>query len=201
MTEDDSIEHLLPDYVNGLLSEEEARRVEAAAGADADVAAQIAFYRRVKAAEKTDAQDGPPDALGWARLSRAIDEEARAAAPSPSRAVISPLWRYAAAVLAVVALGQFVMLAAPGGPGPEEARYVTASDPQALDGYILKVAFAADARQADITALLQSVDGEIAGGPSALGLFLVSFEDEESETAALEAFENNPELVESAVRE
>ena len=199
MTEDVSIKDLLPDYVNGLLSEEDARRVEEAARADRETAADIAFYRNVKAAVQSGADDFTPGAFGWARLSRAIDGEARA--PAPARSAASPLWRYAAAALAVVALGQFALLATSGAPAPGDARYLTASDDEVAGGHMVRVAFAGDARQEAVTALLQSVDGEIAGGPGALGLFLVRFEDEAAQAAALEAFASNPDLVESAARE
>lgn len=205
MTEDVSIKDLLPDYVNGLLSEEDARRVEEAARADRETAADIAFYRNVKAAVQSGADDFTPGAFGWARLSRAIDGEARAPSRAPARSAASPLWRYAAAALAVVALGQFALLATSGAPAPGDARYLTASDAGAavdhVGGHMVRVAFAGDARQEAITALLQSVDGEIAGGPGALGLFLVRFEDEAAQAAALEAFANNPDLVESAARD
>ena len=63
------------------------------------------------------------------------------------------------------------------GPGSEEARYSPVSERPA-DGFTVSVAFVPTASEAAIRALLDEMGARISDGPSALGLWQISFADD-----------------------
>ena len=78
-------------------------------------------------------------------------------------------------------------------PG-EEAGYAPVSEAPA--GFTLDVAFAPDAPEGAIRELLRSVGGRVSDGPSAIGLWQLSFPSAEARDAAMEALAAAP-IVES----
>jgi anti-sigma factor RsiW len=187
----DETEDRLIAYVRGRLTPEEAAQVEAEAAARPELAAEIALTRGIIAAFEEDERAPVPGELGWARLSRALDAEPRqVAAPAPAR---RPLWPLAATAAAAVLVWQLAAVPLITGPG-EPVGYAPVSETPA--GATLQVAFVPDAPEAAIRELLRGLDARISDGPSAIGLWQLSFPTPEARDAAMETLAAAP-IVES----
>ena len=195
------IHHLAPGCVNGSLSPEEHDAVARAAETDSVLAADIAAFRKIaEAVKETRDEAFSPSEFGWRRLQRALGETENAptlhAAPANENA---PFWRYAAALLGVVALGQAVFIAMPTGK-PKADQYATAGAATAQI-YTVKVRFQDDAEIGDITTLLDVLGGSFVSGPSARGLYQVSFDSDEKRVKALTQLNARQDLVAIAAKE
>ena len=93
MPDADDTEDRLIDFVRGRLAPDEAARVAAEAAARPELAAEIATIRGIIAAFDDEASEPAPGALGWARLSRAIDAEPRRAQAPARKAAAGGRWR------------------------------------------------------------------------------------------------------------
>lgn len=177
----------LLDHIAGRAAPEVSARIEAAAQRDPQLAADIALMRGARAALADEATEAPPGALGWARLERALDR-----APVPVR---WPAWQVAAAsAVAAVLLWQFAVV--PGFVAGSDDGYVTATG--TANGVSATVAFAPEATEAQIRALLLSSGATMTGGPSALGLWTLGFADTAARDAALVQMRSASGVVESA---
>ncbi|MAC79986.1 MAG: hypothetical protein CML66_18195 [Rhodobacteraceae bacterium] len=176
-----SDEELL-DFLSGRLSPIKAANIEARAVDDPDLAAEIALMRGVRGAMAVSENQTPPGELGWKRLERAMDAEQ---APPRPAAQPTPIWRVAA-VAAVAAVVTWQVVAVPF-LGGRDTGYETASESPA-PGVNLTVAFSPSATEEQIRTLLSQTGGRVTDGPSAIGLWQVSFDDEAARTAALETF-------------
>ncbi len=191
---DKEIIALLPEYINGALSEEDAAEVERAAASNEDIAAEIDTLRNVASALKSAAPDNNPGELGWARLSRAIEaEEAAASRDAFKRGGVEPAWRYAAFALAAIVVGQTAWLASNTGAGSEPT-YGLASE-TTDDSLSLRAMFVASAPQSAVADLLKAQDGQIVGGPSAIGLFEIRFPSEQARDEAAAVFRTRTDVV------
>lgn len=172
-------------YVRGAASPALADRIEAMMARDAAFRAEIALMRALKPALQGADWGRPPGEFGWRKLETAIrrDEARRRLAPSPRQV---GFWRLAAAFLGVAVLGQAAYIASIP-TTVEEAAYRTASG--ASEMHVLGVGFAPDASVAEIGDLLRDVDGRVIDGPSALGLYRVAFQSEETLREARERFQ------------
>ena len=177
-------------YLRGRLSADEARRLEAEAASRPELAAEIALMRGIVGSFDAEASAPAPGELGWARLSRAIDAEPRQGAVPRARRPLWPLAASAAAAVLVWQLAAVPLLTRPG----EDAGYSPVSE--APTGFTLDIAFAADAPEGAIRELLRSVGGRVSDGPSAIGLWQLSFPSAEARDAAMEAMAAAP-IVES----
>ena len=168
----------LLDYVRGAASPALSGRIEALMARDPAFAAEIALMRGLKPALEGGDGGQPPGAFGWKRLEAAIrrDEADQGRTPSPS-ARYGTVWRMAAAFLGVAVLGQAAYIASTS-TAVEDATYRTASETE--EAYVLGIGFAPDATAAEIGALLREADSRVIDGPSALGLYRVAFQSEES---------------------
>jgi anti-sigma-K factor RskA len=179
-------------YVRGRLTPDEAQRLEAEATSRPELAAEIALIRGVLASFDAEAGSPAPGELGWARLSRAIDAEPRRAlAPAPRAR--RPLWPLAASAAAAVLVWQVAAVPLLTRPG-QEPGYAPVSEAPA--GLTLDVAFAPEASEGAIRELLRSVDAQVSGGPSAIGLWQLSFPSAEARDSAMETLAAAP-IVES----
>ena len=177
-------------YLRGRLSADEARSLEGEAASRPELAAEIALMRGIVRSFDAEASAPAPGELGWARLSRAIDAEpGRTAVPRARR----PLWPLAASAAAAVLVWQLAAVPLLTRPG-EDAGYAPVSEAPA--GFTLDVAFAADTPEGAIRELLRSVGGRISDGPSAVGLWQLSFPSAEARDAAMETMAAAP-IVES----
>jgi anti-sigma factor RsiW len=178
---------LLVFLANGTLDEAERDRVEAAVAANPDLQTELASLRAIRSRMQDEPLPQSPGAFGLARLMRNLDREAR---PAQS----NRLWQGVAA--AAVAL--FVV----------QALWVRTGDDirladggvEAQSGPVLTVAFAGNATEAEIRALLIELDLSIISGPSALGLYRLAARDEAARTAAIARLTASP-VVESAEAE
>jgi anti-sigma-K factor RskA len=188
----DDTDDIVIAYVRGRLPAEEARRLEVEAAGRPELAAEIAVMRGIVETFDAEARAPAPGELGWARLSRAIGAEPpRAAAPAtPSRRPLWPLAASAAAAVLVWQLAAVPLLTRPG----EEAGYAPVSETPA--GFTLDVAFAPAASEGAIRELIRSVDGRVSDGPSAIGLWQLSFPNAEARDIALQSLAASP-IVES----
>ena len=187
--ERDEISALLVFLANGTLEGSEKVRAEAALAADPGLQAEIDVLKQIRTQMQSEAIERSPGEFGHARLMRDI---AREAAPVRS----SRLWQgLAAAALALLVVqtvfslngGSLVRLA---GGGVEST-----------DGPVLTVAFAGDATEAEIRALLIEADLTIVSGPSALGLYRLAAKDQGAREAALAKLNSAGGIIESAEAE
>jgi anti-sigma factor RsiW len=178
-------------YVRGRLSVDEARRLEAEAASRPELAAEIALVRGIVGSFDAEAASPAPGELGWARLSRALDAEP---ARRPAR---RPLWQLAAAAAAAVVVWQ--VAAVPLLTPPAEVGYQPVTE-QPADAPVLRVAFAPDATESEIRALLREVGASVTGGPSAIGLWQLGFADAAARDAGLARLQAAP-IVESVQAE
>ncbi|MGI3164620.1 zf-HC2 domain-containing protein [Pseudooceanicola sp. 200-1SW] len=164
MTRDrDEIEALLPFYANGTASAEERAAVEAALAEDPRLEIELAALLAIREGMQAEEVQSP-GAFGLARLMRDVEDTAQLAPAANSATAPRPrLWQAVAAVAVVALLGQSLWLGTRGG----EAGYGLAGGGEG--GFV--VAFDPDAPEGEIRTLLLSLGIEIAGGPSALGLY------------------------------
>lgn len=188
-------------YVRGGLDTATADAIEAAAARDPKLAADLAVVRGVRSAEADRADDAAATEFGWARLSKAID----ASTPPVSR---GQQWRetrlgllqVAACAVAAIAIWQAlaVPLLAPTSDGSDV--YVPATEAPA-EQHALKVMFRDAVTEAELRTLLLSVDADVTGGPSAIGLYTLSFESEEARDEAESVLKAATEIVDVVQRD
>ncbi len=189
-TEREEIEMLVPFYVTGRISVEDARRVEAYLKRNPDFAEHIELARDERAATvSVNEALGFPSARSADRIFEAIAAEqpptiARVRARSrglltgirefftaPTPAAVRYATIAAAAVVLVQAAVLGTMLTYPQAPGG----YQTASGPQqtAAPGTVALIAFQESATLADISRALSAADATIIDGPVPGGLFKI----------------------------
>ena len=113
----------LRDYVKGRLSADQALAIETAAGVDGALAAEIALIRGIVRSGDAAYCNAPPAELGWAKLSRAIDAEARKRSLVPQQ---FSRWQVAAVALVAVAVSGLAVGLMP--RAGEQGGYQTASE-------------------------------------------------------------------------
>jgi len=191
----EEIEALLVFLANGTLEGPERAAVEAAVEADPHLARELEALKAMRARMQDEEVEPSPGEMGLARLMRDIDRET--AQPAAANQPGAPqFWKIAA----VLAFGLFVAQSAYFGymRGPEMQLAGGDDAPVATPAeHGLTVAFAGTATEADIRALLISLDLVIVDGPSALGLYTLAAPDAEARAAALEVMQTRPQLVES----
>lgn len=173
---------------NGTLKGAEKQRVEAAVAADPEVQAELATLRAVRDMMQDEAIPQSPGAFGQARLMRDIDREARTAPRNW-------LWQgVAAAAIALLAVQTVLVRTG------DDVRLADGGT-ETAQGPVVVVAFAGDAPEADIRALLIELDLTIISGPSAIGLYRLAAPDEAGRTAALTRLAEAAGIVDSAEAE
>jgi anti-sigma factor RsiW len=187
---DDGTDETIIAYVRGRLPADQVERLVAEAAGRPELAADIALARGIAAAVDADADVAAPGALGWARIARALDAEARGGARSRL-----PLWQLAAAAAVAVVVWQVAAVPLLTGPGDVPGYEPVTEAPAA--GFALAVAFAPDATEAAIRGLLQEIDARVSDGPSAIGLWRLDFASAEARDAGLARLSADP-IVESA---
>lgn len=191
---DDKISLMIPSYLNGTLSDAETQEVDNYAAQNPDVAADIEFQRKLKEAVKPADTDFVPGELGWAKLSKAMQEaETLAANDNPKR---PKFWQVAAAILAVAVIGQAGMIGTMMSGEKSDAKYVTVSETPVLDDTI-KLSFKSDITAKEMTDILTGIKGNIISGPSALGLYEVAFKSESECSDAVSALKAELDAIET----
>jgi hypothetical protein len=164
-------------YVRGTLPQDEAQVIASQARQSPELAAEIALMRGIVAAEQEEAGGQPPGALGWARLSRALDKEA-----APARR--TPIWHLAASAAAAVLIWQVAAVPVLSPLWGPDAGYAPVSEAPAAD-FGLEVAFAPAATEEAIRSLLREIDARVTDGPSAIGLWRLGFASAAARDAGL----------------
>jgi anti-sigma-K factor RskA len=170
---DESLELLLPWYVNGTLEAEERRQVEAYLERNSDARDEVALLRELRQQVKDEKIEHSPGELGLQRLKREI-KQAGAQPDGADRmtgrtVTVASFWRplAVAACLAVVVQAG-VMIGLGGWPGSDVE---IASGTAGLTAPVLQVTFDPGATEQEIRDVLQSAGASIADGPTALGVY------------------------------
>ena len=179
--EPQDVEELLPWYVTGRVSREEAKGIEAALKTMPDLADKLTQVQREREAVARAAEaieSAPPESLQrllqqvettrqW-RVPR-IDDQANASGWIKSALGRNGVWQaaFAAACVAIVALG--VRLYDP--PAPSE--FGVAGNIAGAGGATLLVTFQPGATAADISTLLTGMKATMVDGPRADGAYVV----------------------------
>jgi anti-sigma-K factor RskA len=178
--EPQDVEELLPWYVTGRVSREEARGIEAALKTMPDLADKLAQVQRereaiARAAEAVEAP--PPETLQrllqqveTTRQSRVPRIQAQGDAGSWLRSALgrNAVWQAAFAVACVVAIALGVQLS-----NPTDGRGITTNININDTGTTLLVTFQPTATAADIAGLLSGLDASVVNGPRTDGSYVV----------------------------
>lgn len=194
MPQDEGLTIRLADYVRGTLTDEERARVEAEAAADPMVAAELATLTGVASVLKSDAPPIAGKEFGWARLSRAIDAEPAASVTSSN--IVK--WQIAAVVFGFLAVGQTLAFTS-GFYDSAEDQFGLAGEQSLAQTWSIQVSFSPSAPIAEIEQLLQANGGRISDGPSALGLYRITFDSEASRNAAQQMFKDSAIVLETTI--
>lgn len=187
------IHELLPFRANGTLEGADLAAVDAALAEDAELRADLAALTAIRDTMQAEEVASPGD-FGLARLMRDVDAETRVSAPVAANDNVVPLsrlriWQVAAAVVLAVGIGFNLPQVGPGSAPMERAENEPAGFTLASGGAEadFTVAFAPDATEADMRALLLAAGLEIVSGPSALGIYGLGLIDANTSDAAFAA--------------
>ncbi len=198
---EDKISAMIPDYLNGHLSEADRKLVEDSAANNSVIAADLEFQSRLKDAVKTPRDEFEPGDLDWARLSKAMTAEPQNLSLGMSdvandRAGTPKFWRYAAVLLAVLAIGQAGVLGSIAINESSEPQYVTVSE-AVTSSYSSKVGFVDNLTVKEMNEIVFLVGGNIISGPSALGLYDIDFSSKEACDEAYKMLQLRAEKIET----
>lgn len=194
----EDLSQLLLDCSKGRLSDAQMLDIKQAASESDEIAAELALYQGLsRAGAQSDDSVSPAGELGWARLSRAIDQhEGAQELPVAANDNSGGLWRYASMALGFIVLGQFAFMGFGANTSDDVYQPVT---PQ-VAAFSAQITFVETANEVAIRQLLLANDAEIIAGPSSLGIYELVFADEASRAAGLRRFSEAPEIVESAIK-
>ena len=147
-------------------------------------------------------EEEPFNDFAWQRVKRTIEADREAAptvidGPWWSQKRVAP-WQLAASIALVALTVQFAGSLFTTAPVKDDATYQTAGSTE--ERPTLTVAFVPEATEADIRALLLSVDATFVSGPSALGLYEIAATREGTLEEVQSALEEADDLVESVQR-
>lgn len=201
MTFEDKMSLKIPAFLRGELSDEEMRELKALTASNPEFAADVEFQKQLKSAVRDTDNDFVPGEMGWAKLSKVMKEDATSSTESVTVAAndsgrVPKFWRYAAAILAVAAIGQAGIIGSMGIGEKAEPQYVTVSE-IATTKNTVKISFADNVTLYQLTQNLLDLNGTIVSGPSALGLYAVSFQSLEACDKAVKSLETDSTIVES----
>ena len=201
LTEREEVEMLVPFYVTGRISDEDARRVDAYLKRNPDFAEHIELVRDERAATvAVNEALGFPSARSADRVFEAIDAEpapmqarARAASrglmasvrdffASPTPRAVRYAAVAAAAVVMIQAAAMMTMVSGPQSGAPQG--YQTASGPGSTVKAAALLAFQDTATLADMTRVLKGARAKIIEGPVAGGFYTIAFTQEDLTDAA-----------------
>ncbi len=165
-------------FARGEASADVSARIKEVAATDTTFRAELTLASGLKNTLAA-ATDGPDTReFGWRRLEAEI---AKSPDNTPIQGDRPQFWRFAAMFLGalVIAQGSYIALVPGTGDAPV---FQTVSEE--VTGFTFRVAFKAEASMTDIDALLKEYGAQIVDGPSAIGLYRLSFETESAMAAA-----------------
>jgi len=190
---EDKISLMIPAHLRGELSVEEREQIETLAAKDPSIAADIEFQKNLKSALKPGNNEFEPGEMGWARLSKAMETPSIDANDYSTK---PKFWKYAAAILAVAAIGQAGILGSLALNDTSAEQYVTVSETP-VDIHTVKIGFYSEITENQLTEALQSVKARIVAGPSSLGLYDVQFDSKDACLRASETFKETENLIDN----
>ncbi len=188
------IMELLPFYVNGTLEGKEKDKVEQAIIDDPSLKGELHFLERMREEVKAQEVENSPGELGLKRLQKSLEQEKLKSDPiALARSKIASeqnrTWRAIAVAACVLLMIQTVIVAP---HWLQNGTLVAAGGPSAAD---ISVTFAPDATESNIRGLLLGLNLSIVEGPSALGVYHLSTDDDIQQ--AVQALKSRGDLVES----
>ncbi len=172
---------LLPWYANGTLGETESRTVEEHAAQCERCREEVQACRQLGEAVRLTAAEAPtPHPARLSRLMSRLDEadgsSPRARLAGLLTATPKPVRWVLAGQLAALLLLATAWMWTP--PPPQPAEFKTLSDAVApVTGQQVRVVFAEGATERQIREVLLPIGGQLAGGPSALGVYTVELSE------------------------
>lgn len=179
-------------YVRGTLATDEVAVLEAEADSNLELAAEIALVRGIMTVATEDEASATQNSFGWARLSRAIDAEPKRGAVFSQKFA---LWQVAAA--ATIAVFGWQIAVVPLLDGPSDG-FEMATGADTLE-FGAQVTFFPDAPESAIREALNAAGAEFIGGPSALGIYELGFENEAARTRGIEMLSAATQVIESVL--
>lgn len=167
-------EELLPWYVNGSISAEDRAFVERHLAEHPEARTELDWYRSLSS-RMQDSAPAVPATIGLAKVLTLI----RGDQPTLAERIgaffggfgLGPMPAMAGAVIMAVQAGFIFNLMGTVKEDESEIRALKAVN--VVEGPMLKLNFAPEAKEADIRFLLMSVQGSLAGGPGQLGDYFV----------------------------
>lgn len=206
--EPQDIEELLPWYVTGRVSREEARGIEAALKTMPDLAQKLAAVQREReaVARGSEAVD-PPPAENLQRLLRQVETTRQVRAPRGDTAAgglrgllaRAPIWQaaFGLACAAIVLLAlQFA------DPVPTDQLGATAGIQATESGALLLVTFQPEAPSRAVSTLISDLGATVVEGPRPGGVYVLRLPsaDPQDVAEAMERLLTRKELVQSVLR-
>ncbi|GJL86124.1 MAG: hypothetical protein DHS20C02_18990 [Micavibrio sp.] len=189
------IMELLPFYVNGTLGGKEKDKVEQAIIDDPSLKDDLRYLEGLRREVKAYEIENSPGELGLKRLQKSLEEEKLKSDPiARARSRITSeqnrTWRMIAVAACVLLMIQTIIVA----PHWMQGGTLVAAGGQSEAE--ISVTFAPDATESDIRGLLLGLNLNIVEGPSALGVYHLSTDDDIQQ--AVQALKSRDDLVESA---
>lgn len=177
--------HMLPEYVQGRLTEAERGQLEVLLAKDPALRAELDWIRSLAQEVKATAAAPPAGNRAWERLQSRIAAEKEQAGNQSNVIPLRPKgreataagrkWQVLLAVAATVLVVQGVTIGVlmqdqPTRHGPLAP---LSGQPTVMQGRVLQVVFTPQATESQIRAALQAVQGQLVGGPGGLGIYQV----------------------------
>lgn len=182
---------LIPEYLNGSLDAARRRELEAALQRSPALQAELEFWRGVAQRERALSAPEATEAeleFGLRRLLRDV----RAEPPPRVARDRTPWWRSLAIAASLIVMLQSVLLLR--GPQAPDPGYRMLSGIEA--GATLQVTFAEDATAGQIRALLERLQLEVVGGPTALGVWRLALPQGQAPAPVIEMLQSQGDVVE-----
>lgn len=185
-------------YIQDRLDTNARSSFEAELASDPALSSEVAALRAARREFATE-QEASEASQGWDRLSATIDREEmglNAPANTPGAPRFA-LWQVAAIVAVAVMLWEIAISSRFETSDP--ARYQTVSE--GSETSVLQIVFKPDAPLGELAEILRDVDGTITDGPSAIGVYRVTFPDATKAQAAREVLSTRTRIVEMVLEQ
>lgn len=179
---------LLAFYVNGTLTDNEQREVEAHIATCERCQQELVLLRTMRDVSRQQSSEFPRE-FAWQRLKRDLKRESVSSTPK-SKTWWQPAVGIAAAVIIAVQAVTIINL------NDEVDTYTQAGYQHG--GVVVQIKINPQATEAQLRELLLDIDAEIVAGPSANGLYRVKLsakKDDPSVTGKLETLKDNSKLI------
>jgi len=184
MKKNDIIE-MIPEYLNGNLTDNDIELIESAAKDDNTIRMEIEFMKSIQQQLQSEEVTSPTE-WGWSRLKRTIESEASStnysAQEKPS--IVKPIWKKMAIAASFAFVIQSAYLAQQQLFNEDDYRLLSTDNLKNS----LQVKFKEQVSEQDIRLLLVNMKGNIVSGPSAIGIYSIQFKDKDN---ALVTLRNN----------